>query len=200
MEWPFHRTQANRRDSQFATPPARRLRTSPASPRRTYLYPPPERRVDPWQAPNEVHPPSLAQGSELDPVSSLVFEVPEGPAVGSSLSGRLARRARRCVDLSPIGDRTVQLQGGLVNAALIVSPKRESSAKNLRERPDPSSPAAPGPNATVYLPAAQQLRPAKPVAKQVPAWGIWRWANYPIPKWQTIRATKDGKSRSSPGC
>lgn len=46
---------------------------------------------------------------------------------------------------------------------------------------------------------AQQLRPAKPVARQVPAWGIWRWANYPIPKWQTIRATKDGKSRSSPG-
>jgi|GEM_PF-2624610 len=47
---------------------------------------------------------------------------------------------------------------------------------------------------------AQAMRPAWPAAKLVPAWGLWRWANYPTRKWQTIRATKDGNSRASPGC
>lgn len=47
---------------------------------------------------------------------------------------------------------------------------------------------------------AAELRPAGPLATEVPAWGIWRWANYPTPKWQMIRATNDGNSRASPGC
>jgi transposase len=36
---------------------------------------------------------------------------------------------------------------------------------------------------------AAAFRPAAPLAKQVPSWGIWRWATYPLPKWQRIRAT-----------
>lgn len=47
---------------------------------------------------------------------------------------------------------------------------------------------------------AQAMRPAWPMARQVPAWGLWRWADYPMRKWQTIRATNDGNSRASPGC
>lgn len=44
------------------------------------------------------------------------------------------------------------------------------------------------------------FRPAWPAAKAVPGWGLWRWACYPICKWQTIHSTTNGKSRSSPQC
>ena len=47
---------------------------------------------------------------------------------------------------------------------------------------------------------AKTMRPAWPAAKQVPAWGLWRWADYPTRKWRTIRATNGGNSRASPGC
>ncbi|HLN60270.1 MAG TPA: hypothetical protein VK464_01875 [Symbiobacteriaceae bacterium] len=47
---------------------------------------------------------------------------------------------------------------------------------------------------------AQTMRPIWPAARHVPAWGLWRWADYPIRKWQTIRATNGGNSRASPGC
>jgi hypothetical protein len=43
---------------------------------------------------------------------------------------------------------------------------------------------------------AAAFRPATPMAKQVPSWGIWRWASYPHPKWQRIRATAN---ETSPG-
>lgn len=47
---------------------------------------------------------------------------------------------------------------------------------------------------------AASLRPSWPAAKAVPGWGLWRWACYPTPKWQTIHSTRNGKSRSSPRC
>jgi len=47
---------------------------------------------------------------------------------------------------------------------------------------------------------AQTMRPVWPAARHVPAWGLWRWADYPTRKWQTIRATNGGNSRASPGC
>lgn len=47
---------------------------------------------------------------------------------------------------------------------------------------------------------ATAMRPRWPAAKQVPAWGLWRWAAYPTRKWHTIHATNDGNSRASPGC
>jgi transposase-like protein len=47
---------------------------------------------------------------------------------------------------------------------------------------------------------AEAMRPAWPAARHIPAWGLWRWANYPTRKWQTVRATNDGNSRASPGC
>lgn len=43
---------------------------------------------------------------------------------------------------------------------------------------------------------ADTFRPGSPLAKLVPSWGIWRWACYPLPKWQRIRATTN---ETSPG-
>lgn len=47
---------------------------------------------------------------------------------------------------------------------------------------------------------AKSMRPTWSAAKQVPAWGLWRWADFPIRKWRTIHATNGGNSRASPGC
>lgn len=47
---------------------------------------------------------------------------------------------------------------------------------------------------------AKTLRPGGAAAKQVPDWGLWRWADYPTRKWRAIQATMDGNSRASPGC
>lgn len=47
---------------------------------------------------------------------------------------------------------------------------------------------------------AAALRPTSSAAKPVLDWGLWRWANYPTPKWQMIRATIDGKSQSACRC
>lgn len=47
---------------------------------------------------------------------------------------------------------------------------------------------------------AKTLCPGLSVAKLVPDWGLWRWADYPTRKWHTIQATIDGNSRAAPGC
>lgn len=43
---------------------------------------------------------------------------------------------------------------------------------------------------------AGAFRPATSLARLIPSWGIWRWASYPVPKWQRIRATT---GETSPG-